>query len=173
MQGMKLETVKDFAGNDVTDAFELTYDYGTGKAVLRANEGYALVKKAYSVTVSAERALGGETCTVYTTVRVTPVQTALRLKASAVKIKQGTGENIIINTVPAACELESADVTVPAAAAGLSAGIDAAEKLLTVTAANDVKPGAYTLTVTALPKDAAVGTAPTKLTVRVTVVKAH
>ncbi len=171
MQGMKLETVKDFAGNDVTDAFELTYDYGTGKAVLRANDGYALVKKAYNVTVSAELALGGETCTVYTTVRVTPVQTALRLKASAVKIKQGTGENIIINTVPAACELESADVTVPAAAAGLSAGIDAAEKLLTVTAANDVKPGAYTLTVTALPKDAAAGTAPTKLTVRVTVVK--
>ncbi len=171
MQGMKLETVKDFAGNDVTDAFELTYDYGTGKAALRANEGYALVKKAYNVTVSAELALGGETCTVYTMVKVTPVQTALRLKTSAVKIKQGTGENIIINTVPAACELESADVIVPAAAAGLSAGIDAAEKLLTVTAANDVKPGVYTLTVTALPKDAAVGTAPTKLTVRVTVVR--
>ncbi len=171
MQGMKLETVKDFAGNDVTDAFELTYDYGTGKAVFRANEGYALVKKAYNVTVSAELALGGETCTVYTTVKVTPVQTALRLKASAVKIKQGTGENIIINTVPAACELESADVIVPAAAAGLSAGIDAAEKLLTVTAANDVKPGVYTLTVTALPKDAAVGTTPTKLTVKVTVVR--
>ena len=172
MQGMKLETVKDFAGNDVTDAFELTYDHGTGKAVLRANEGYALVKKAYSVTVSAELALGGETCTVYTTVRVTPVQTALRLKAPAMKIKQGGGVGIVIETVPAGCELASAEVSIPKTAAGkLTAEIDAAEKLLTVAAADDLNPGTYTLTVAALPKDAAVGTAPTKLSVRVTVVK--
>ena len=174
MQGMKLETVKDYAGNDVTDAFELVYDHGTGKAALRANEGSALVKKAYSVTVSAELALGEEICTVYTTVRVTPVQTALRLKASAMKIKQGGGADIVIETVPAGCELASAEVSVPKTAAGkLTAEIDAAEKLLTVAAADDLNPGTYTLTVTALPKDAAVGTAPTKLTVRVTVVKTH
>ena len=174
MQGMKLETVKDYAGNDVTDAFELVYDHGTGKAALRANEGSALVKKAYSVTVSAELALGEEICTVYTTVRVTPVQTALRLKASAMKIKQGGGADIVIETVPAGCELASAEVSVPKTAAGkLTAEIDAAEKLLTVAAADDLNPGTYTLTVTALPKDTAVGTAPTKLTVRVTVVKTH
>ena len=174
MQGMKLETVKDYAGNDVTDAFELVYDHGTGKAALRANEGSALVKKAYSVTVSAELALGEEICTVYTTVRVTPVQTALRLKASAMKIKQGGGAGIVIETVPAGCELASAEVSVPKTAAGkLTAEIDEAEKLLTVAAADDLNPGTYTLTVTALPKDAAVGTAPTKLTVRVTVVKTH
>ena len=174
MQGMKLETVKDYAGNDVTDAFELVYDHGTGKAALRANEGSALVKKAYSVTVSAELALGEEICTVYTTVRVTPVQTTLRLKASAMKIKQGGGADIVIETVPAGCELASAEVIVPAVlTAGLSAVIDKDTKLLTVTAARNFNPGTYTLTVTALPKDAAVGTAPTKLTVRVTVVKTH
>ena len=174
MQGMKLETVKDYAGNDVTDAFELVYDHGAGKAALRANEGSALVKKAYSVTVSAELALGEEICTVYTTVRVTPVQTALRLKASAMKIKQGGGADIVIETVPAGCELASAEVIVPAVlTAGLSAVIDKDTKLLTVTAARNFNPGTYTLTVTALPKDAAVGTAPTKLTVRVTVVKTH
>ena len=170
---MWLDAVTAYNKEDATDAFNFSYDPDTGKATLRANDGYALLKKAYTVKISATLELNGETCDVSATVKVTPTQSTLKLKASAVKIKQGETLYVDVITTPAACELESSTVTVPAKASGLKAEFDEDAKCITITADSELKPGTYTITVAALPKNAASGTAAAKLSIRVTVIKSN
>ena len=171
VSNMQLDSVTNYNKEDAANAFDFSYDLDTGKATLRANDGYALLKKAYTVKISATLELNGETCDASATVKVTPTQSTLKLKASAVKMKQGETLDVAVSTTPAECELESATVTVPAKASGLTAEFDEKTKLLTLTAGSDLKLGTYTITVTALPKNAVSGTAAAKLSLKVTVTK--